>query len=45
MLRLNRGFALILPMTSQQNQSTMTAIFQPGGLPGKSPRDHREDHL
>src|ERR1700729_337637 len=33
-------------MTSRQNQPTMRAIFEPGGIAGELPAsDHREDHM
>jgi hypothetical protein len=44
MLRTNLDLPEKLPMTSRQNQPRMAAIFAPGGLPGISRSDHREDH-
>src|SRR5205807_10506928 len=40
MLLTDRGFARKLPMTSRQNQPTMAAVFEPGGLPGTSRSEH-----
>src|ERR1700686_923064 len=38
-LRMNRGIARKLPVTSRQNQATMGVTFEPGALPGTSRSD------
>ena len=43
MLRIDRGFARKLPMTSRQNQPTMAVISEPGGRRGFPKATTRED--